>query len=158
MKILKDNYSAKTDYPKVRICDNCLSEIEYEKVDIRIGFLGLAYLDCPLCGHDNTLEDDEDYVTLTVDNVEFPTHFYHTSVETGAFDYCNNTEIKKYISEAINFFREHKEEYNWCCQSGNLYVHVRRWAGDEVYEVVVSNNYYSTEIPFEEIDKEMCDK
>lgn len=159
MKVLKDNYTTIVEeivqkpekpYPRKMVCENCGSELEYEKSDLRLGALGCAFVDCPLCSHDNLI--DEDGVTLTVDNVEFPVHFWHTCVEKGAKDACNNEEVKQCIRKAIDYFRKNKNEYHWFTCYGNLYIGVTRWDGDENYEVVVTNNYYNTYIPFEKLD------
>lgn len=161
MKVLKDNYNQtkqiieeiKNDYPRKLVCEGCESELEYEESDIKNGAFGCAAVSCPCCGHNNYIDDFEHELKLTVDNVEFPTHFSYTSAETGAVDICNNEEIKKYIREAINFFRRNKDESDWGGHiTGNLFIRVRRWSGDEMYEIDVSNNFYSTEIPFEEAD------
>lgn len=161
MKVLKDNYTKsnidetienKNPYPRKIICEECGSELEYEESDLRVGFLGCAFLDCPLCGYNNMIEDNEKTITLTRDNVEFPVHFHHTSKETGAVDCCNNEEVKKCIHKAINYFRNNKDEYSWFTCYGDLYICVYRYDGDEDYWVVVSNNYYETHIPFEDED------
>lgn len=152
MKVLKDNYNTEAIVEPVRklVCEHCGSELEYEAPDIRIGAFGCAYVDCPCCGKGNDI--DEDGITLTVNNVEFPTHFWHTSKETGAVDYCNNKEVKKAIYKAIDYFRNNKDDYHWFTACGNLYVDVCKYEGDESYEVVVSNDYYETSIPFESED------
>ena len=160
MKVLKDNYKKATveevkkiePYPRKLICEECRSELEYEKSDLRMGALGCMYLDCPCCGRDNMIEENENTITLTVDNVEFPTHFFHTSKENGAVDCCNNEEIKNYIRRAIEYFRKNKEEFAWEGESGNLHIAVFRYDGDENYEIIVTKNYYETYIPFEDID------
>lgn len=160
MKVLMDNYTksnAKVEeniepYPRKIFCEHCGSELEYEESDLRIGFLGCVHLDCPLCNGENMIEENEHTITLTKDNVEFPAHFWHTSVKTGAVNCCNNETVKSYIDEAIDYFRCNKDEYHWYCASGNLYVGVDRYEGDEEYHVVVTNNYYETYIPFEEED------
>lgn len=158
MKVLKDNYKKveyveeiNNTYPRKLVCDTCGSELEYDASDMRIGALGCMFVDCPCCGKDNMI-DNEDGISLTKDNVEFPTHFFHTSKETGAAYVCNNEEVKKCINDAIDYFRKNKNEYDWFCCYGNLYIEVKRWEGDEQYEVVVTNNYYDTYIPFEEED------
>ena len=158
MKVLKDNYK-KTDivnenvkpYPRKMICEQCSSELEYEESDLRIGALGCVYVDCPLCHHDNMIENHENEIILTMNNVEYPTHFFHTSKEN-AVDCCNNTEIKKRIKDAINYFRKNKDEFVWTTESGNLIITVFRYEGDEDYYVTLSNNYYSTYISFESED------
>ena len=160
MKVLKDNYTEEAHieedvytYPRLCVCDECRSELEYEKSDTHIGFLGCMYLTCPLCGYENMLyDDDENGIKLTKHNVEFPVHFWHTSKETGAVDCCNNERVKDAINKAIDYFRKNKNEYHWFTASGNLYVDVTRYEGDETYEVMVTNNYYETSIPFEKED------
>ena len=162
MKVLKDNYGTtdntkrviKKPYPRKMICEMCRSELEYEESDLRMGEFGCMHIDCPLCGYDNMLEDNENSITLTVDNIEFPIHFHHTSVETGAVDTCNNKTIKEYLHKIIKFFRENKEEVSWGGHiTGNLYMHVYRIAGDDnIYEVFISNDFYDMSIPFEPVD------
>ena len=161
MKVLKDNYTKSNinevventkQYPRKMLCESCGSELEYEAIDLRIGFLGCAYLDCPLCGRENMIEENENTITLTKENVEFPAHFWHSSTETGAVDCCNNEEVREAINRAIDYFRKNKNEYSWYSCCGNLYVSVNRCDGDEEYWVVVSNNHYETHIPFEKED------
>lgn len=162
MRVLKNNYNENCidnvgeqikPYPRKMFCEKCESELEYEKSDLKIGFLGCVYLDCPCCGYDNMLEENENTIILTKDNIEFPTHFWHTSASTGAKDCCNNLEVKENIQRAIEYFRKNKEDtYDWFVRYGNLYISVSRCNGDESYEVVVSNDYYTTSIPFEPTD------
>ena len=158
MKVLKNNYETYETkeeervvkpYPRTHICDYCRSELEYDKSDLRVGALGAIYLDCPLCRKENMLDDHEDSITLTKDNIEFPTHFWHTSKENGAVDCCTNKEIKKCINVAIDYFRKNKDEFAWYSASGNLHVTVFRYDGDEIYNVIVTKDYYETDIHFE---------
>lgn len=161
MKVLKNNFDNTINkeikqikpYPRKLICEHCGSELEYEKSDLRMGVLGCMFVDCPLCGYDNMLEDNEESIELTIDNVEFPVHFFHTCKENGAVDCCNNEKIKETIYKAITYLRENKEECYWGGHlTGNLFIGVYKWSGDKTYEVVVSNNFYSTYIPFEPQD------
>lgn len=160
MKVLRDNYTTQTEeikqvasYPRKFVCENCKSELEYDKDDLRIGAYGAVFLDCPLCGYDNMFDDHEDSITLTKDNIEFPTHYHHVCTDNGAVDCCDNEHIKKYLNEAIAYFRKNKDDYSWGTHvTGNLFMNVRRWSGDECYEVSISNDFYSMEIPFEPED------
>lgn len=161
MKVLKNNYvdtqtniKAKQThpYPRRTVCEMCSSELEYDKTDLRIGAWGCCYLDCPLCGYDNMLEENELCITLTKDNIEFPVHFCHTSVETGAVESCTNENIKKEINRGIEHFRNNKDGFAWFTQYGNLHICMYRYDGDEMYDVVVTNDYYQTNIPFETED------
>lgn len=160
MKVIKDNYNTNEDevvnaksYPRIATCEYCSSELEYDKSDVVIGELGLAYIHCPLCNNNTfTYQEDED-VILTIDNIEFPIHFHHISKETGAVDCCNNETVREYIRKAIEYFRRNKEEYDWGTHiTGNFYIQVHRYSGDETYEVIVSNDFYSTDIHFEAED------
>ena len=154
MKVLKDNY--KTTYAEETdnklVCEHCTSELEYNNSDIVIGTYGCAFVPCPCCGYENYIEDGEHDLVLTAHNVEFPMHFGHTAKENGALDCCNNETIKEYIRNGINYFRKNKGEFVWYCGTGNLYVTVYRYEGDENYYVQVTNNYYDTYIQFEEED------
>lgn len=161
MKVLKDNFNTKEskvkeieDYPRRHTCTNCFSELQYDEKDMAMGYGGYMEIVCPLCGEKNALEDNEHNITLTPDNIEFPTHFWHTCKENGAVDICNTEEIRKYLRDAINWFRKNKDEFHWFCRSGNLYVGVTRFDRDKMYEVILSNNYYEAEIPFEKVDYE----
>lgn len=161
MKVLQDNYTNSNvietvklvnPYPRKTFCDNCCSELEYEESDLHMGYLGCMHLTCPLCNNENMIEENENTITLTKDNVEFPTHFWHTSKENGAVDCLNNEDVKRAIGNAINYFRCHKDEYHWFTAYGNLRVDVIRYDGDESYEVAVTGNYYEVSIPFEDDD------
>ena len=163
MKILKDNYNVEetytegnveqiAPYPRSLICEKCSSELEYEKSDMRMGAWGSMYLDCPLCGYDNMLYDNENNITLTVDNIEFPIHFHHTSIETGAVDNFTNEIIKKEIRNAVDYFRKNKDAYEWHTSYGSLFMWVHRYEGDGEYAITLSNNFYTMEIPFESED------
>lgn len=165
MKVLKNNFddeksTIKTNdvesYPRKLICEYCESELEYEESDITIGVLGAAHVLCPLCEYNNMLDGNENDITLTKDNVEFPTHFFHTSTENGAVDVCNNEYIKKCIGEAIDYFRNNKDEFAYFTGTGNSMIHVYRMSSDAIadneYHIIISNNYYSTYIPFESED------
>ena len=159
MKVLKNNYennqSKKENiepYPRFHVCQSCYSELEYDESDLRIGALGLTFLDCPLCEYENIIEDNENTIELTKDNIEFPIHFFHTSKETGAVDVCTNEYIKESINKAIKYFRINKDEIVWISETGNTFITVFRFDGDENYYIVVTNDYYSTYIPFEEED------
>ena len=159
MKVLKDNYN-KTNivsmptapYPRHLTCEWCNSDLEYNKEDLRMGAMGCNYIDCPLCGGDNLLDDNENNIDLTFDNIEFPTHFWHSSKETGAVDICNTDEIRKELNRAKEYFRMYKDEFDWHVQCGNLSIHVHRYSGDEIYDITLSNDFYTTEIPFERED------
>ena len=160
IKVLKDNsknIEVKEEkyiepYPRKLICEGCQSELEYDESDLVMGEYGCMYVDCPICGEHNMLVDNEKSITLTVDNIEFPVHFHHVSVETGAKERCNTEEIRHELRRAITYFRKHKDEYYWYTSHGDLFLIVFRYSGDEEYFVMVTKDFYETYIPFEDED------
>ena len=155
MRVLKNNFDEVNTittkiikpYPRKLICQCCGSELEYIEDDIYVGVLGAAHITCPLCDHENMLDDNENSITLTKDNIEFPTHFYPPSEK--AVDVCNNEEVKKFINKAINYFRVNKDAFAHYEESGNAHFAAYRFEGDEEYHIVIANSYYETFIPFE---------
>ena len=159
MKIIKNNFNDinKIDnftpsYPRKLICETCGSELEYEESDMRMGLYGCMHVDCPLCGNENMIEDNEHNITLTKNNIEFPTHFSHSSKENGAVDVCNNKYVKNLVNEAIEYFKRNKDESYWFSGSGNTMVFVFKFDDDEDYDIFVCPNYYETYIPFQSED------
>ena len=148
MKVLKNNLQ--NVYPKRLICEGCGSELEYEKSDERISWLGCVSVKCPVCERENFL-DDEGGIKLTIENIEFPVHFHRTSIETGAVE-VEPERIKHEIQEIVRYFRDHKNELDYSTQYGDSYIHVHRYEDDEEYNIIVYKDYYETVIPFEKAD------
>ena len=148
----KDNYIE--PYPRQLFCAKCGSELAYDESDLRMGAYGCVYIDCPVCKYDNMLEDNEHSIILTAKNIEFPTHFHHISVKTGAKDICNTEAIRKEFKKAIDYFRRNKEAEHWDNWSGNLFIMVDKYSEDESYEIIISKDFYNMAIPFEKKDYE----
>ena len=91
-------------------------------------------------------------ITLTVNNLEFPVHFNRINKDMRQVVENSPKEIIKEIKRAITYFREHKEEYYWYTSHGDLFVIVFRYEGDEEYSVMVTKDFYETDIPFQEED------
>lgn len=56
MKVLKNNYnnvvySVIEPYPREIECENCSSELQYDKSDLEVGVCGVMHVKCPLCGY-----------------------------------------------------------------------------------------------------------
>lgn len=159
MKIIKNNLEkenitnkAVPFYPRKHICDNCLSELEYEEDDLHMGFGGCMHIKCPICECENMIEDNEQNIVLTKDNILFPTHFYHFSKEVGSADNCNIDTVRNNVKRAIEYFRLNKDEFAWVSMCGNLLVVVFRYSMDNEYSVFVSNDFYNVDIDFETED------
>lgn len=159
MKILKDNYnysiekmfkSAEPKLLKIH-CDQCGSELEITKEDTYVGWLGALFVTYPCCGEE-TKVDELEGITLTVNNLVFLVHFNRTNKDMKNVVESSTKEIVKEIKRAITYFREHKDEYYWNTSYGDLFVIVFRHEGDEEYSVMVTKDFYETEISFQTED------
>lgn len=153
MKVLKNNYKkpepVKITSSKIDTCEWCESEFEYDKEDIIYKAYGSGYVKCPCCGKDTILEDEG--IDLTIQNLEYPTHFAHTYIGDIA-RHISDEEIKHEITRGIAYFRTHKDEWTWFTCFGDFYVVIFRMDDDESYEIMVARDFYETSIPFEAQD------
>lgn len=150
MQILVDRYHA-NQYPREFFCRQCDSQLGYDDNDLKYGAYGCAYIKCPLCGCSNIL-DDEEPLKLTIDNVNFPTHFDHFSEKAGALSIPEET-INQCIRKGIKYLRENKDEDFWLYRAGDTCVFIFKFdEEDRKYNVVVSKDYHETNIGFEKID------
>lgn len=154
MRVIRNNVSDKLiEIPKVLPiqCEHCSSELEITEDDTHVGALGNQYITCPCCGNESIVYE-LDCINLTIDNIEFPTHFYRTSSEHGNAKEVSAVEIKKEIQRGIEYLRQHTDEDDWFIEYGDLHLTVRKYPGDEEYWVVVAKDFYQTYIPFEKED------
>lgn len=154
MKVLRDCYNADEkgmNYPKKSECEHCYSEFEYDKNDIEYGEYGCAFVSCPCCGEKCFL-DEEEPLGLTKDNVKFPKHFYHTWSNKEGIAQIENARIENEIKNAIEYFRFNKDEFAYTTSFGDMALSVFRMNDDKCYYVIVSRDFYETDIPFEKPD------
>lgn len=159
MKVLKNNYNSEEITKEVKSnvltinCDKCDSELEITENDTHIGWLGARFITCPCCGEESMV-DELDGITLTMDNLEFPVHFNRTTKGLRHVVETKSDEIIKEVKRAITYFRENKDEWNWYTSYGDLFINVYRYSGDKAYFVLVTKDFYETYIPFEKEDYE----
>ena len=134
-------------------CDRCDSELEITEEDTYIGWLGAKFITCPCCGEESMVDEIEG-ITLTKDNLCFPEHFLRTNKDMRNVKETSNYQITDEIKKAITYFRLHKEEWCWFTSYGDLFVIVWRMSGDKDYMILVTKDFYETNIPFEEEDYE----
>ena len=152
MKVIKNNYKKRNyQFPLKIRCDDCNSELEVEENDCYIGWLGQYYCTCPCCGLTIMLDEPEG-ITLTKDNLEFPTHYHHPGED--AVD-VSPEEINKEVNRLITNLRNNKYEDDFgmlYTAGGNMFTFVKRYPGDKDYYVVVTKDFYDTHVPFEPED------
>ena len=143
MRVIKKKSDIKQPFPMRVTCYNCETELEIGEQDTHVGYPGAMYFTCPVCGEEIMIEE-LDGITLTKDNIEFPQHFYYFG---NGVD-LTSEEIRKYINDAINFFRNNPDNFCYTTGSGNTGILVQNFSGDHEYHVVVTKDFYETEIPY----------
>ena len=153
IKVLKDNSNnieVKEEniamFPLKIKCSECDSELEITEEDTHIGWMGARFITCPCCGEESMV-DELDGITLTKDNVEFPTHYYSFNKAVNIDD----DTINKWVKECIERF-DPNDENDWVryIGSGDTMVFVFKFDEDTGYNVYVCKNCYETFIPINE--------
>ena len=54
MRLIKSN-NIEPEYPKRHTCEECGAELEYDKKDVHIGWMGCEYVTCPACGSETVV-------------------------------------------------------------------------------------------------------
>ena len=152
---LKQTKKSKSKVEKVKVeCKNCGSVLEITRQDTHTGWLGFKYVTCPCCDYKIGIEEfDDEAETICASNLKYPTHFTVSDKDFGAVE-IKDDEINKWIQRGIRFLRENKDEYYYFTGSGNTLVHIYRFDEDKEYYIVVSKDYESGEVEFEEEDYE----
>lgn len=159
MKVLKDNYNVvkaleeKEPDSIITCCDECGSELEISPEDMYVGWLGAMHCICPCCGEETMVEQAKG-ITLTKDNLRFPEHFLRTTFGIRNVREIKDEEIERQVRDAIEYLRKHKDNDLKYVSYGDLFVIVFRYEGDENYFVLVTKDFYETDIPFEAEDYE----
>ena len=91
-------------------------------------------------------------ITLTKDNINYPTHFLRTKQGERDVKRVTDKEVTSEIKRGIEYLRENQREYYWFTSRGDLLVVIFKYDGDEEYYVLVTRDWYDTNIPFEEDD------
>ena len=148
-----DKYQYDVTFPIKVECDYCGSTLMVEKEDLTDGEFGAMWYRCPVCKR-RCMADEVDGIKLTRDNIIFPKHFSHyiDGVDISPDD------IKRYIKEGIDFFRENPSSFFYLTGSGNTVVILQNYSGDEEYAVTVSKDYYTMSIPYEDEDYAVQDQ
>ena len=158
MKIVKNNYKKEPVNKKAEYlvcCEECGSELSITKEDVTYGHFGCPKVTCPCCGKETYVDADGLELTLTVDNVRYPEHYYHFGTHDSYK--INNDEINQWVRELVKMLEEDKDS-DWATRaSGDTHVSVYKFDGDKEYNVVVSKGYYETCIPYRKTKEYMLE-
>lgn len=144
MRLIKSN-TIGPEYPKRHVCEECEAELEYDKEDIHIGWMGYEYVTCPACGSETMVSDRR---------VQPPTWketFHHTSTETGAVD-IEDDEVQKYVDKITKKLcsDDYKPGEFYIAGSGNLFVFGFKW--EDGVDIYVTKDYWVDNIQPEDYE------
>ena len=138
MRLIKSN-NIEPEYPKLHICDECGAELEYDKEDVHIGWMGCEYVTCPACGSETMVGE------CRVQPPTWKATFHHTSVKTGAVD-IEDVKIKEYVDRAVKTLcsKKCKPGEFYIAKTGNLLVLGTKW--EDSVNVCVTKDYWEDSI------------
>lgn len=158
IRIIKNNYKQNEKANKeetIIFCEYCDSELAITKDDIHIGWLGAAHVTCPCCGEETMVEEyGFEGIKLTKDNIEFPKHFLRTNKNLRNVIEIYPEKIKKFIQDGIDFLRKNKDKETYYIHTGDMYLFIDKNPDDEEFNILVTKDFYRTDIPFEAEDYE----
>lgn len=150
MKVIQKMIKEENENKSYQVtCEECGSLLEITKNDVVIKDNGCSFYTCPCCNTEQLSEISEFDLDLTIDNINYPQHFYDF---TNGAD-LSDEEILDDIKRGYEYCRKNKKDYYYC-GSGNSIIFVFRLDGDEEYNIIVCKNYLEAFIPFDDEDKE----
>lgn len=138
MRLIKSS-NIEPEYPKRHTCDECGAELEYDKEDVYIGWMGYEYVTCPACNSETVVNDQR------VQPPTWNTTFHHTSIETGGVD-IEDDEVQKYVDEVTKRLcseRWEPGEFS-ATGTGNLLVFGVKW--EDGVDIYVTKDYWADNI------------
>ena len=126
-------------------CSKCRTCLMYDKDDISIEALGMAFITCPECGKKVRVYHED--VVLTKENLRFPNHYFKCSAKEKPLD----ERIDLFVRAMISHHQENPDVIYSYADDDNTFIITMRDIEDSEYKVfVATNGYYETAVPFEE--------
>lgn len=138
MRLIKSN-NIESEYPKRHICDECGAELEYDKEDVYIGWMGCECVTCPACNCESMVGDKR------VMPPTWKATFDHVCTDTGAVDVLGH-EVQKYVNKVAKVLcsDEYEPGDSVMTRTGNLLIFGRKW--NDGVEVYVTKDYWEDNI------------
>ena len=138
MRLIKSN-NVESEYPKYHVCVECGAELEYDKEDVHIGWMGCEYVTCPACGEETAVSDHRLKPPI------WKATFHHVSIETGAVD-VEDVKIKEYVDKVVKSLCSEKWKPGefYAIGTGNLLVVGIKW--EDSVEIYVTKDYWEDNI------------
>lgn len=142
MRLIKSN-NIEPEYPKRCICNKCGAELEYDKADVHIGWLGYEYVTCLACNKEIEVSDKR------VQPLTWSVTFHHTNAETSAVD-IEDDKIQKYVNEVAKrlCLDEYKSGEYYITAFGNPLIVGLKWGS--CVDIYVIKDYWVDSINLED--------
>lgn len=142
MRLIKSN-NTEPEYPKRHTCDNCGAELEYDKEDTHVGWMGVEYVTCPACDKETMVGE------CRVQPPAWKATFHHTSVETGAVN-LKDVKTQAYVDKAVKSLCSDKWKPGefYITGTGNLLVLGIKW--EDNVDIYVTKDYWEDSIALED--------
>ena len=138
MRLIKSN-NIESEYPKRHVCDECGAELEYDKEDVHIGWMGCEYVTCPNCNCETMLNDKR------IMPPSWKATFENVCSENGAVDIYDH-EVGEYVNKAVKVLCSDKYKPGEFCvvRTGNLLVVGLKW--NDGIDIYVTKDYWQDSI------------
>lgn len=138
MRLIKSN-NIESEYPKHHTCDECGAELEYDKEDVHIGWMGCEYVTCPNCNCETMIGNKR---------IMFPTWkatFNHVCTDTGAVDVLDH-KVQEYINKVVKVLcsDEYESGNSAITRIGNLLIFGHKW--NDGVDIYVTKDYWENSI------------
>lgn len=138
MRLIKSN-NIEPEYPKRHVCDECGAELEYDKEDVHIGWMGCEYVTCPNCNCETMVGNKR------ITPPAWKATFDHVYTDTGAVDILDH-EVQEYVNKVAKVLcsDEYESGDSAITRTGNLLIFGRKWKdGIDIY---VTKDYWEDSI------------
>lgn len=141
MKIIRSKVAVPKEEPKRCICEECESELEYTKDDTHIGWLGVEYVTCPVCGEETMVGEERERPPM------WPATFHHVSSANA--DEMPVDTITGMVDAVVNTLTDSDELPDFAARAcGNAMVW--GWKYSDGIDIYVTQDYWTDTIPPEE--------
>lgn len=142
MRLIKSN-NIEPEYPKRHICDECGAELEYDKEDVHIGWMGYECVTCPACDKETAVSEGR------VMPPTWKTTFFHSYAAKGALDVCNQT-VGEYIAKTTEILCSDKIKPGefYITKTGNLLIIGLKW--NDNIEIYVTKDYWEDTVDMDD--------
>lgn len=137
MRIIEENKTEEI----IHTCNKCGCKFAYSPEDDTYSGLEGSYVDCPKC---------QESIMIKKFNrpAQFPESYY--CYDNGV--HIESEKIEEWVKTGIKYCLT-KNEDSYFCGTGDSWVEINRYDGDDIFNIIVAQGYYSKDISTEDAKK-----